>query len=434
MAAKKVALHVLGCKVNQNEGEAFLNIFRQHGYEVVDFDQKADVYLIHTCTVTHLGDRKSRQIIRRAIRRNPQALIVVSGCYAQVASHEVLEIPGVDLVIGTQERSRIIELIEQVEKERAPINAVRDVLRTKNFEELPLVHSGKVRAFLKIQEGCQQFCTYCIIPFARGPVRSRDPQKTLDEIKRLIDQGFKEVVLTGIHTGAYGQDFPQGPDLNQLIQEIVKIPGLKRLRISSLDPNEFTPEFIETLASSPVICPHLHISLQSGDDEILERMRRQYTTAQYRDLVQKLRQRIPDLGLTTDVMVGFPGEREEQHRNTLRFVEEIGFSGLHVFKYSPRAGTKAATFKNQVPPEIKERRSREMIALGKKLAFDFAAGFLDTTMEILVEQQDEAGLWEGHTGNYLKVKFASEQELRGALVQVKLKEVGQDYVLGELVP
>lgn len=426
-------MHVLGCKVNQNEGEALLDIFRRHGYEVVDFEEIADVYLIHTCTVTHIGEKKSRQIIRRASRRNPQALIVVSGCYAQVAPQEVLKIPGVDLVIGTQDRSRIMELIEKAEKERTPVNAVRDVLRAKDFEELPLVQTGKVRAFLKIQEGCQQFCSYCIIPFARGPVRSRDPQKTLEEIARLVKQGYKEVVLTGIHTGAYGQDFPNGPNLNELIREIVKIPGLKRLRISSLDPNEFTPELIETLATSPVICPHLHISLQSGDDEILQRMRRQYTTAQYRDLVRELRQRIPHLGLTTDVMVGFPGEREEQHRNSLRFVEEIGFSGLHVFKYSPRKGTKAASFPDQVPPEVKERRSQEMIALGKRLAYDFAAGFLGTNMEVLVEQRDTAGLWEGHTGNYLKVKFASEEDLRGALVQVKITKVLQGYVLGELV-
>ncbi|WP_227767528.1 tRNA (N(6)-L-threonylcarbamoyladenosine(37)-C(2))-methylthiotransferase MtaB [Zhaonella formicivorans] len=432
MAAKKVALHSLGCKVNQNEAAALLNIFRHHGYEVVDFDQVADVYLIHTCTVTHLGDRKSRQVIRRAVKKNPAATVVVSGCYAQVSPEEVLEIPGVDLVIGTQDRSRILELVERVEREKTPMNAVRDILHTRDFEELPLEHSGRVRAFLKIQEGCQQFCSYCIIPFARGPVRSRDPEKTLQEVRRLVEHGYKEIVLTGIHTGAYGQDLDDEVDLGWLVRQLSKIRGLKRLRISSLDPNEFTPEFIETITTTEIVCPHFHISLQSGDDDILDRMRRRYTTDEYRDLVSRLRARIPDLGLTTDVMVGFPGETGEQHRNSLKFVEEIGFSGLHVFKYSPRAGTKAATYRNQVAPEVKEQRSKEMIALGEKMAQSFARKFLGKSMEVLVEQRDGNGLWEGHTGNYLKVKFASEQELRGELVQVNLKELAKDSLLGQL--
>lgn len=433
MVQDRIALHSLGCKVNQNEAEAMLHMFRQAGYREVDFNQKADVYLIHTCTVTHLGDRKSRQMIRRAIKQNPAAIIIVSGCYAQMAPDEILEIPGVDLVVGTQDRNRILELVEQVKESRKPINAVRDVLHTKEFEELELEHTDRARAFLKIQEGCQQFCTYCIIPFARGPVRSRDPEKTLREVEKLVENGYKEIVLTGIHTGAYGQDFPQGYDLNWLVSQIAQVPGLARLRISSLDPNEFTPDFIDTISNHPVICPHFHISLQSGDDEILERMRRSYTTEEYRQLVKKLRLEIPQVAITTDVMVGFPGETAEQHRNSMAFVEEMEFAGLHVFKYSPRIGTKAARFDNQVPPEVKEERSKEMIALGRRLKEKFAQSFLGQKLDVLVEQQTKDGLWEGHTPNYLKVCFeAPQDDLRGKILPVKLIEYAGDFILGEV--
>jgi threonylcarbamoyladenosine tRNA methylthiotransferase MtaB len=429
----RIALHSLGCKVNQNEAEAMLHMFRQAGYREVDFNQKADVYLIHTCTVTHLGDRKSRQMIRRAIKQNPAAIIIVSGCYAQMAPDEILEIPGVDLVVGTQDRNRILELVEQVKESRKPINAVRDVLHTKEFEELELEHTDRARAFLKIQEGCQQFCTYCIIPFARGPVRSRDPEKTLREVEKLVENGYKEIVLTGIHTGAYGQDLPQGYDLNWLVSQIAQVPGLARLRISSLDPNEFTPDFIDTISNHPVICPHFHISLQSGDDDILERMRRSYTTEEYRQLVKKLRLEIPQVAITTDVMVGFPGETAEQHRNSMAFVEEMEFAGLHVFKYSPRIGTKAARFDNQVPPEVKEERSKEMIALGRRLKEKFAQSFLGQKLDVLVEQQTKDGLWEGHTPNYLKVCFeAPQDDLRGKILPVKLIEYAGDFILGEV--
>lgn len=433
MVQDRIALHSLGCKVNQNEAEAMLHMFRQAGYREVDFNQKADVYLIHTCTVTHLGDRKSRQMIRRAIKQNPAAIIIVSGCYAQMAPDEILEIPGVDLVVGTQDRNRILELVEQVKESRKPINAVRDVLHTKEFEELELEHTDRARAFLKIQEGCQQFCTYCIIPFARGPVRSRDPEKTLREVEKLVENGYKEIVLTGIHTGVYGQDLPQGYDLNWLVSQIAQVPGLARLRISSLDPNEFTPDFIDTISNHPVICPHFHISLQSGDDDILERMRRSYTTEEYRQLVKKLRLEIPQVAITTDVMVGFPGETAEQHRNSMAFVEEMEFAGLHVFKYSPRIGTKAARFDNQVPPEVKEERSKEMIALGRRLKEKFAQSFLGQKLDVLVEQQTKDGLWEGHTPNYLKVCFeAPQDDLRGKILPVKLIEYAGDFILGEV--
>jgi threonylcarbamoyladenosine tRNA methylthiotransferase MtaB len=432
VAQNKIAFHSLGCKVNQNEAEAMLKIFEDEGYQKVDFSQKADIYLIHTCTVTHLGDRKSRQMVRRAIKQNPEAIVIVSGCYAQVSPDEVLDIPGVDLVIGTQERGQIFKLVEQVKESRRPINAVRDVLRTREFEELAIEQTGRVRAFLKIQEGCQQFCTYCIIPFARGPVRSRDPEKTLLEIQRLVRNGYKEVVLTGIHTGAYGQDLAPGIDLNWLVEKIAQVPGLARLRISSLDPNEFTSDFINTIAKYPATCPHFHISLQSGDDDILKKMGRCYTTDDFRRLLKQLREKIPQVAITTDIMVGFPGETSLEHQNSLDFVEEMEFSGLHVFKYSPRAGTKAASFKNQLPPAIKEERSKEMIALGKNLEKKFASKFLGQTLNVLAEQKNKEGLWEGHTPNYLKVCFAVNEDVRGQIVPVTLLKYTEKYILGEV--
>lgn len=432
MAQSKVALHSLGCKVNQNEAEAILHIFRQAGYEVVDFSQLADVYLIHTCTVTHLGDRKSRQIIRRAIKQNPEAIIIVSGCYAQVSPGQVLAIPGVDLVIGTQDRGRILDLVEQVKKERVPINAVRDILHAKKFEELPVEHTGRVRAFLKIQEGCQEFCSYCIIPYARGLVRSRSPENTIREVKRLVDHGYKEIVLTGIHTGAYGQDLPPGYDLNWLVKEIAKDKGLERLRISSLDPNEFTPDFIHTLSTLPIICPHFHISLQSGDDQVLKRMHRRYTADEFRELVKVLQTKIPHVAITTDVMVGFPGETEEEHHNSMAFVEEMGFAALHVFKYSPRTGTKAALYSGQLSPQTKEKRSKQMIALGNRLQEQFACSFLGQTFGVLVEKMTEEGIWEGHTSNYLKVRFPYPKDVRGQIIPVKLTQYTGEHLSGEV--
>lgn len=432
MTAKRVAFHTLGCKVNQNEAEAMQRLFRHAGYQVVDFQEEADVYVIHTCTVTHLGDRKSRQIIRRAIRLNPEAVVAVTGCYAQVASQEVLEIPGVDLVIGTQNRARIVELVEQVMEERQPLNAVEDILKVKEFEELPIEETGRIRAFMKIQEGCQNFCTYCIIPFARGPVRSRHPDKILAEAGRLVDKGYKELVLTGICTGAYGQDLGDGIDLNRLLLKLKEIPGLLRIRISSLDPNDFTPDLIDTLTGNPVFCSHLHISLQSGNDKILRDMRRKYTTAYFAYLVGELRKRRPGIALTTDIMVGFPGETEEDHQSSLEFVERMALSGLHVFKYSRRKGTKAYDFPGQVPPPEKEKRSRDFLSLDKKLREAYARSFLGERLEVLVETAVDGGYWEGHTGNYLKVRFPAGEDLRGQPVPVVLEAIEGDIIKGRL--
>lgn len=428
---KTVAVATLGCKVNQYESNALATMFKERGYQVVDFDQVADIYVINTCTVTHLGDRKSRQLIRRATRQNPRALVVVTGCYAQVSPQEVLSLPGVDLVVGTADKFRIVDLVEEYEKggRKEPLVVVKDLFRESVFQELPApALPSRVRAFLKIQEGCNNYCAYCIIPYARGPLRSRDPENVLAEAQKLVEEGYREIVLTGIHTGAYGQDRPGGPGLAELVERISRIPGLLRLRLSSVEPLDVTEELLSVMASKPNICRHLHIPLQSGDDEVLARMRRHYDTAWFRRLVKKVREVLPGVAITTDIMVGFPGETEEQFWHTYNFVREMKFSRLHVFKYSPRPGTPAASFPDQVSAEVKEERSRRMIMLGEELARAFAASHLGMTVTVLVEEKltgDSGGdFLTGLTDNYLRVTFpATREDLVGHLVAVKIKEV-----------
>jgi len=436
MKAKKVALATLGCKVNQYESASLARMFNEHGYEVVDFDRTADVYVINTCTVTHLGDRKSRQLIRRAARKNPEALIVVTGCYAQTAPGEVLAIPGVDLVVGTRDKARIVELVESHRREKGPLEAVSDVFSAHEFVELPATAlTGRVRAFLKVQEGCNNFCAYCIVPYARGPLKSRRPENVLEEARRLVAEGFKELVVTGIHTGAYGLDRPDGPDLAGLVAQLAQIPGLLRLRLSSVEPLDVTEELLDVMASRENICPHLHIPLQSGDDAVLTRMRRQYTAARFAALLDRVRRKIPEVAVTTDVIVGFPGETDEQFARTCRFVREMAFSRLHVFKYSPRRGTPAAAFPDQVPAPVKEERSHRLIALGEELARDFAVRYLGRRVEVLVEEPspEGEGCWEGFTGNYLRVSFPASACLRGELVTVRGEEERSGHLKGALV-
>lgn len=422
MSDKRVAFTTLGCKVNQYESAALEELFRRRGYRVVDFEQPADVYVINTCTVTHLGDRKSRQLIRRAARANPEAVVAVTGCYAQTAPDEVLQIEGVDLVVGAGNRAGLVDLVEKTVK-GCKQAVVDDVLSCREFEELPgEALQGRVRAFLKIQEGCQNFCSYCIVPYARGPLRSRPPESVLAGARELLDRGFKEIVLTGIHTGAYGREPGGRMGLVELLSELAALPGLARLRLSSLEPHDVTPELLRLLASGPPFCRHLHVPLQSGDDTILKSMRRTYDTAFFRRLVAQIREQIPAAGITTDVMVGFPGETGAHFANTLDFVSEMEFSGLHVFKYSPRRGTPAAEFPDQVAPSVKEERSRRLIALGNQLAGRFAARFCGQTVEVLAEHPVPGNgdkKMEGLTDNYVRVTFTGPVNLRGQLVRVK---------------
>lgn len=437
MASPKVAVYTLGCKVNQNETEAMAGLFKKAGYEEVDFHQAADVYIINTCSVTHLADRKSRQMIRRAIKTNPDALVAVTGCYSQTAPGEILSIPGVDLVVGTSERSRIVELVNEARLAEAPVNAVKDIMEISDFEEIAgeEAEPHRVRAYLKIQEGCNRYCSYCIIPYARGPIRSRPTENVIHAAQRLVEMGYKEIVLTGIHTGAYGAE-AGNVDLTLLIRRLLKVEDLKRLRISSIDPNEVNEELLDLMAGSQVLCRHLHIPLQSGDDRVLERMNRVYTTGDYENLVGEIQTRIPGIAITTDIMVGFPGETEDEFQHTLAFTEKIGFSALHVFKYSPRRGTPAADFPNQVDWKIKEERSKELISLGRRLSAKYAEANIGKVFSVLVEQETKIkdGLfWEGHTDNYLKVVFPFDGDLKGSFAKVLLESYSDDLVYGQYV-
>ncbi|NLW08207.1 MAG: tRNA (N(6)-L-threonylcarbamoyladenosine(37)-C(2))-methylthiotransferase MtaB [Clostridia bacterium] len=433
MTSPRVALASLGCKVNQNELEAIKHLFLGEGYQVVPFPQEADVYVIHTCTVTHVSDSKSRKLIRRAVRANPEAVVAVTGCYAQVAPGEVLAIPGVHIVIGTRERHRLPELVRRAREGKAPLNLVQEHEAGEAFEELPVVELSRARAFLKIQEGCREICTYCIVPYARGPLRSRRPEQALAEVKRLVEAGYQEIVLAGVHTGAYGQDLPEKVTLAGLLELMIKVHGLKRLRLSSIDPLDFTPE-LKAILAEEVICPHFHIPLQSGDNSILEAMGRRYTASYFLELVADLRSRRPRAAFTSDVMVGFPGEKEHHFENTVATVKAAALAGIHVFPYSPRRGTPAATMPEQVPPEIKKQREASLLQLGRKLADSYARQFLGETLEVLVERplNSAAGVFTGHTSNYLAVAFAADTDLSGQLLPVKLLELKKSFIWGKI--
>jgi len=440
MAEKKVALTTLGCKVNQYESAALEELFRRRGYQVVDFDCPADVYIINTCTVTRIGDRKSRQLIRRASRTNPEAVVAVTGCYAQTAPDEVLAVEGVDVVVGAGYRSDIVDLVEGVSKGQ-PIKAVGEINLCRQFEELPgESHQGRVRAFLKIQEGCENYCSYCIIPYARGPLRSRAPENVLAGVRSLVESGFKEVVLTGIHTGAYGREKNDDFGLVQLLESLANVPGLVRLRLSSLEPNDITPELLELMAAGPPFCRQLHIPLQSGDDYVLKKMRRHYDTDFFRRLLVDVREKIPEVSITTDIMVGFPGESDEHFHQACTFVREMQFLALHVFKYSPRRGTPAADFPDQVDPRVKEKRSRELITIGHELARSFAAQYLDQTVSVLVEQPVDTPaedpsevVYEGLTDNYVRVFFPAQDKYKGQLVDVKIAALNGTGLMGRII-
>lgn len=431
---KKVAFYTLGCKVNQYDTEAMIELFEKKNYKIVNSHEKADVYVINTCTVTNLGDRKSRQFIRRSKKNNPNSIIVVVGCYAQTAPEEVLSIEGVNLVIGTDERSKIVELVEGI-KDNTKVNYVNDIMSINEFEELSIDQiKGRTRAFLKIQEGCNQYCAYCIIPYARGPIRSRKLENIISEVKRLAQNGFKEIVLTGIHIASYGLDLGD-IRLIDVIKKVHEIDGIERIRLSSVEPTLLTNDFINEIKNLDKFCPHLHISLQSGCDEILKRMNRKYTTKQYRDIVSNLRRQIPNIAITTDIIVGFPGETEDEFIETYKFLEEMNFSQIHVFKYSPRKGTPAAKFKNQVPSKIKNIRSEKIINLGEKLMYNYRSKFIHNKLDVLFEDtfKGEENLITGFTTNYIKVVSKGKKDLLDKILPVKLEDIKNDIVQGEII-
>jgi len=428
---KKAAFHTLGCKVNFCETEALQVLFEQAGYRITDFNNHADVYIINTCTVTGSSDHKSRKAIRRARRLSPNAVVVVTGCYAQAAPEKIKEMEQADLIIGTQNRGNLPEIITSLER-NSQLNLVREHRGREGFEMLPPVRKrrGRTRGFLKVQEGCDQHCSYCIVPRVRGPLRSMPPDEAFNRAKALVESGCREVVLTGIHLGLYGVDL-NGISLTDLLKKLETIPNLLRLRLSSLEPSDITPEFVEHISSSNVICPHIHLPLQSGDSEILRAMNRPYEAIEFLYLAKWLKQEIPGLSLSTDVLVGFPGETKRHHRRSMKLIEDIGFSRLHVFKFSPRPGTPAADFKEQVPGEDKDKRSKEMIELGEKMASDYRRRFIGSVQPVLVEKVVPYSFAEGLTPHYLRVQISNEIKglhWRGKVINARLEEENGPYL------
>lgn len=430
-----VAFQTLGCKVNHYETEAVWQLFKDAGYARVDFAEHADVYVVNTCTVTNTGDKKSRQVIRRAIRQNPDSVICVTGCYAQTSPAEIMAIPGVDVVVGTQDRHKMIGYIEQFREERMPINAVGNIMKAKVYEELDVpAFTDRTRASLKIQEGCNNFCTFCIIPWARGLMRSRQPEDVLKQAQQLVDAGYKEIVLTGIHTGGYGEDL-KDYNLAKLLRALESVTGLERLRISSIEASQITDEVLDVLKDSPIVVRHLHVPIQSASDTVLRRMRRKYTMAEFGERITRLKEVLPDCAITSDVIVGFPGETEEEFMETFNFINDHKFSELHVFPYSKRTGTPAAMMDDQVEESMKEQRVAHLIALSDQLAKEYASKYEGELLEIIPEEfsEEAGGRLVGYTDNYLRVAIDGDESLIGQLVRVKITKAGYPMNDGQFV-
>ena len=431
---KKVAFYTLGCKVNQYETEAMLELFEKEGYEKAETEDYADVYVINTCTVTHMSDRKSRQYIRRMKKKNPDAIIAVVGCYSQVSPEEILSIDEVNLVMGTNDRKKIVEEVKKIDASRK-VSTVDDIMKVKAFEEIEINKTnGKTRAFMKIQDGCDRYCSYCIIPYARGRVRSRDLESIVKEVENLASNGYKEVVLTGIHVASYGKDIKDSDiTLLDVIKQINDIEGIERIRLSSVEPILFTDEFVEAVSTMDKVCPHYHLSLQSGCDETLKRMKRRYTTEEYKAIVDRLRAAIPNVSITTDVIVGFPGETNEEFDKTYEFLKDIELTHMHVFKYSPRKGTPAATMENQVDPSTKHDRSEKLLQLNEENFNKFGQKMLDKEFNVLFEQKVGDNKYEGLTENYVKVIVESDNDISEQILKVKIKDVKNEFLEGILV-
>lgn len=432
----KVAFHTLGCKVNQYETEAMIELFKKSGYDIVNFDEYADVYIVNTCTVTKRSDMKSRQEIRKAKRTNPDSIIAVVGCYSQVAPKEIIDMPGVNIVTGTNNKGHIVELVEKaITTDNKKINAVEDFKNHRTFDELRITTQiGHTRAYLKIQDGCNQSCTYCIIPYARGPIRSRTPKNIEDEVIKLRDKGYKEIVLAGIHVASYGNDIGN-INLLDIIKMINKIDGIERIRLSSIEPTFLTEDFVKEVSHMPKFCRHYHVSLQSGSDATLKRMGRRYSTEIYKNIIDRIRKYIDDVAITTDVMVGFPGETDEEFNETYEFLKELALTKLHVFKYSKRDGTKASKYPNQIKNSIKEERSKALLQLSEKYEDEFYRRFLGRTMNVLFEQKVNGmdGFVEGLTDNYIRACVKSDLSIRNKILPVKFYDMKKDLLIGKIV-
>ena len=425
---KTVAFITLGCKVNQYETNAMTQQFIEKGYEVVDHIKKADIYIVNTCTVTNMSDRKSRQMLRRVKELNKEAIVVACGCYAQVAKEELEKIEEINLVLGNNEKKNIVEYVETYIHHQT-LNEIEDVMNQKEFVEFgDITFTEKTRAVIKIQDGCDRFCSYCIIPYARGRVRSRKPEHILSEIQKIAKEGIKEVVITGIHIASYGKDFKQEYRLIDLLEEMNEIEGIERIRLGSIEPLLITEEFVSRLEKLSKICHQFHLSLQSGCDETLKRMNRRYTTEQFRKITKLLRKTFEDAILTTDIIVGFPGESEEEFERTYAFLSEIKFYKMHVFKYSPRKGTKATTMPNQIDGNQKEERSRRLIELSNKNEKAYNEQYIGKEVEVLFEEEKN-GMWQGHTKNYILAHYKTEENMENKIIKLKCEKAEQEYII-----
>lgn len=433
----KIAFYTLGCKVNQADTASMENLFLRSGHQLVSFDGEADVYIINTCVVTNTGQRKSRQTIHRAIRKNPNALIVVSGCYPQTAAEEVKAIAGVDMIIGNQDRAQIVQLVEErlAHRQTDTLDAVHKLTASTAFEEMAAGDiTDKTRAFLKIQEGCNQFCTYCIIPYARGPLRSRSLESIHTETQRLISAGFKEIVLIGIHLGCYGKENPDGPTLYDAVKTVLDVPGVQRLRLGSLESVEVEPRLLTLMQEDARFCRHLHLPLQSGCDKTLQAMHRPYTTAKFKTLLADIKTKVPDIAITTDVIAGFPGETGADFETTCKFAESCGFSKMHIFPFSARKGTPAEKFAGAVTEAVKKERADILGRIDETMHKAFLQAMVGQTAEVLFEQPAGEDYFEGLTGNYQRVFVKSGgRNLGGEILPVKITAFDGEKLLGEII-
>lgn len=433
----KIAFYTLGCKVNQADTASMENLFLRSGHQLVSFDGEADVYIINTCVVTNTGQRKSRQTIHRAIRKNPNALIVVTGCYPQTAAEEVKAIAGVDMIIGNQDRAQIVQLVEErlAHRQTDTLDAVHKLTASTAFEEMAAGDiTDKTRAFLKIQEGCNQFCTYCIIPYARGPLRSRSLESIRTETQRLISAGFKEIVLIGIHLGCYGKENPDGPTLYDAVKTVLDVPGVQRLRLGSLESVEVEPRLLTLMQEDARFCRHLHLPLQSGCDKTLQAMHRPYTTAKFKTLLADIKTKVPDIAITTDVIAGFPGETEADFETTCKFAESCGFSKMHIFPFSARKGTPAEKFAGAVTEAVKKERADILGKIDETMHKAFLQAMVGQTAKVLFEQPAGEDYFEGLTGNYQRVFVKSGGcNLGGEILPVKITAFDGEKLLGEII-
>lgn len=421
----KAAIHTLGCKVNIYESEYIINILKENGYQIVDFDSKADIYIINTCTVTNTSDKKSEKMIKRARKQNKDAIIIAMGCHAQIKGDNI----DADIIIGNKDKSKIISLIEEYQENKNKIKRIYN-LDNVSFEDMYISSfNSHTRAFVKIQDGCDAFCSYCIIPYARGPIRSKDPKTVIKEITSLVENGYKEIILTGIHTGKYGKDINY--TFEQLLKEIIKIKNLYRIRISSIEINELTDPILDLIKDNKIIAKHLHIPLQSGSDKILKLMDRKYDLKFYKDRIEKIRKMIKDVSITTDLIVGFPNENEKDMEDTLKFLKEIKFTKIHTFPYSKREGTKAASMENQIDETIKRKRVKTVLELSDQLEQDFYQSKLNETEEVIIEQTKD-GKSYGYTSNYIKVEINSPLK-PNEVISVKINKVNNKKVTGKII-